>query len=244
MIGLVTAIIGDVAGHLGCFIFLKDSVNAIAFVALGTSVPGTLLSSQTLHENTFLVRCPFAVKLTPRSAHAFYCENPISLKNYDHYGNVNTSLGIGNGYPCFFISLVFIGACTAVIGDVAGHLGCFINLKDSVNAIAFVALGTSVPGMKSGDFQSSKHPQKSARRKRTDLWNYFFRTLYFTQSDITNLPKSTNGFVFSLHAAQTSVKVGRLSLRPFSSLVCSQLSLEISPHILAVLATLKILSLP
>lgn len=68
MIGLVTAIIGDVAGHLGCFIFLKDSVNAIAFVALGTSVPGTLLSSQTLHENTFLVRCPFAVKLTPRCA--------------------------------------------------------------------------------------------------------------------------------------------------------------------------------
>ena len=50
MIGLVTAIIGDVAGHLGCFIFLKDSVNAIAFVALGTSVPGTLLSSQTLPE--------------------------------------------------------------------------------------------------------------------------------------------------------------------------------------------------
>ena len=31
-------------------------------------------------------------------------------------------------------------------GDVAGHLGCAINLKDSVNAIAFVALGTSVPG--------------------------------------------------------------------------------------------------
>merc|ERR1711992_166464 len=38
-----------------------------------------------------------------------------------------------------------IGACTAVIGDVAGHLGCFIYLKDCVNAIAFVALGTSVP---------------------------------------------------------------------------------------------------
>jgi len=36
--------------------------------------------------------------------------------------------------------------CTAVIGDIAGHLGCFIYLKDGVNAIAFVALGTSVPG--------------------------------------------------------------------------------------------------
>ena len=56
------------------------------------------------------------------------------------------NLGIANGYPCFVISIFFIGACTAVIGDVAGHLGCFIFLKDSVNAIAFVALGTSVPG--------------------------------------------------------------------------------------------------
>jgi len=53
--------------------------------------------------------------------------------------------GIGAGYPTFVISIIFIGLCTAVIGDVAGHLGCFINLKDGVNAIAFVALGTSVP---------------------------------------------------------------------------------------------------
>ena len=30
-------------------------------------------------------------------------------------------------------------------GDVAGHLGCFINLKDSVNAITLVCIGTSVP---------------------------------------------------------------------------------------------------
>merc|ERR1711910_231767 len=53
--------------------------------------------------------------------------------------------GIFNGYPTFVISIAAIGLCTAVIGDVAGHLGCFINLKDCVNAIAFVALGTSVP---------------------------------------------------------------------------------------------------
>ena len=53
---------------------------------------------------------------------------------------------IYNGYPTFVISIIFIGLCTAIIGDVAGHLGCFIYLKDSVNAIAFVALGTSVPG--------------------------------------------------------------------------------------------------
>merc|ERR1712080_325269 len=53
--------------------------------------------------------------------------------------------GIFNGYPTFVISILFIGANTAVIGDIASHLGCFIFLKDSVNAIAFVALGTSVP---------------------------------------------------------------------------------------------------
>merc|ERR1739838_458406 len=53
--------------------------------------------------------------------------------------------GIANGYPCFVVSICMIGLCTAVIGDVAGHLGCFIYLKDTVNAIAFVALGTSVP---------------------------------------------------------------------------------------------------
>merc|ERR1711962_361706 len=52
---------------------------------------------------------------------------------------------IYDGYPTFVVSILAIGLCTAVIGDVAGHLGCFIYLKDSVNAIAFVALGTSVP---------------------------------------------------------------------------------------------------
>jgi solute carrier family 8 (sodium/calcium exchanger) len=34
---------------------------------------------------------------------------------------------------------------TTVAGDVAGHLGCFINLKDSINAITLVCIGTSVP---------------------------------------------------------------------------------------------------
>ena len=55
-------------------------------------------------------------------------------------------VAIYNGYPTFVVAIFGIGACTAVIGDVAGHLGCFIYLKDGVNAIAFVALGTSVPG--------------------------------------------------------------------------------------------------
>ena len=67
-----------------------------------------------------------------------------SKKYFDVFNPFCT--GVLRGYPTFVISILMIGFVTAVIGDVAGHLGCFIFLKDSVNAIAFVALGTSVPG--------------------------------------------------------------------------------------------------
>ncbi|XP_029586784.1 sodium/calcium exchanger 3-like isoform X2 [Salmo trutta] len=50
-----------------------------------------------------------------------------------------------NGWACFFISIIIIGMLTAVIGDLASHFGCTIGLKDSVTAVVFVALGTSVP---------------------------------------------------------------------------------------------------
>ncbi|XP_066534691.1 sodium/calcium exchanger 3 isoform X2 [Hoplias malabaricus] len=50
-----------------------------------------------------------------------------------------------NGWACFTISIVIIGLLTAVIGDLASHFGCTIGLKDSVTAVVFVALGTSVP---------------------------------------------------------------------------------------------------
>ncbi|XP_063080005.1 sodium/calcium exchanger 3 [Engraulis encrasicolus] len=50
-----------------------------------------------------------------------------------------------NGWACFIISIVIIGFLTAVIGDLASHFGCTIGLKDSVTAVVFVALGTSVP---------------------------------------------------------------------------------------------------
>ncbi|XP_047466692.1 sodium/calcium exchanger 3 isoform X2 [Mugil cephalus] len=50
-----------------------------------------------------------------------------------------------NGWACFVISIAIIGLLTAVIGDLASHFGCTIGLKDSVTAVVFVALGTSVP---------------------------------------------------------------------------------------------------
>ncbi|XP_063720538.1 sodium/calcium exchanger 1-like isoform X2 [Symsagittifera roscoffensis] len=49
------------------------------------------------------------------------------------------------GWACFVFSIVGIGLLTALIGDLASHFGCTVGLKDTVTAISFVALGTSVP---------------------------------------------------------------------------------------------------
>jgi hypothetical protein len=53
---------------------------------------------------------------------------------------------MAGGYLCFVISILCIGIVTAIIGDVASHFGCTLGIKDSVTAIVFVALGTSIPG--------------------------------------------------------------------------------------------------
>ena len=52
-----------------------------------------------------------------------------------------------NGWLAFFVSLALIGVLTAVVGDLAGIFGCLVGLKDSVTAITFVALGTSLPDL-------------------------------------------------------------------------------------------------
>ncbi|XP_060648378.1 sodium/calcium exchanger 1 isoform X3 [Drosophila nasuta] len=52
---------------------------------------------------------------------------------------------ICGGYVTFVVSISVIGVITAVIGDAATYFGCALNVKDSVTAICFVALGTSIP---------------------------------------------------------------------------------------------------
>jgi solute carrier family 8 (sodium/calcium exchanger) len=51
----------------------------------------------------------------------------------------------GGGLPAFVIALVFIGLNTAVVGSFAELLGCTMGIDDSITAITFVALGTSLP---------------------------------------------------------------------------------------------------
>lgn len=52
-----------------------------------------------------------------------------------------------NGWACFVVSIIVIGLLTAVIGDLASHFGCTVGLRDTVTAVVFVALGTSIPGV-------------------------------------------------------------------------------------------------
>ncbi|XP_057315192.1 sodium/calcium exchanger 1-like isoform X2 [Hydractinia symbiolongicarpus] len=52
---------------------------------------------------------------------------------------------IWGGWACFWSSICMIGLLTAVTGDIASHFGCTVGLADSVVAISFVALGTSLP---------------------------------------------------------------------------------------------------
>lgn len=49
------------------------------------------------------------------------------------------------GWACFFSALGVIGIVTAVVGEFANLFGCVLNIKPSITAITFVALGTSLP---------------------------------------------------------------------------------------------------
>ncbi|CAG7732673.1 unnamed protein product [Allacma fusca] len=55
--------------------------------------------------------------------------------------------GLLGGWLCFVSSLGAIGILTAVVGDLASIFGCLVGLKDTVTAITFVALGTSLPDL-------------------------------------------------------------------------------------------------
>ena len=45
LIGLQTALMGDLAAHFGCSVGLADALNAISFVSIGVSLPGYFIST-------------------------------------------------------------------------------------------------------------------------------------------------------------------------------------------------------
>uniref|UniRef100_A0A7S2B921 Calx-beta domain-containing protein n=1 Tax=Haptolina brevifila TaxID=156173 RepID=A0A7S2B921_9EUKA len=53
--------------------------------------------------------------------------------------------GLCGGWPCFFMALGGIGFQVLLIADFATQMGCLMGLPDTITAITFVALGTSLP---------------------------------------------------------------------------------------------------
>lgn len=54
---------------------------------------------------------------------------------------------MGEGWPCFVMSLAIIGGLTTWVIDFAELFGCVTGIEDSITAITFVALGTSMPDL-------------------------------------------------------------------------------------------------
>jgi solute carrier family 8 (sodium/calcium exchanger) len=50
-----------------------------------------------------------------------------------------------SGWPCFLVSLFFIGVVTYFVGEMANLFGCAVGLSNEMTALVFVALGTSLP---------------------------------------------------------------------------------------------------
>jgi hypothetical protein len=59
VIGLVTALIGDLASLFGCVMGLEDEITAITFVALGTSLPDAFASKTAAVNDDNADACKF-----------------------------------------------------------------------------------------------------------------------------------------------------------------------------------------
>merc|ERR1719445_1757411 len=133
--------------------------------------------------------------------------------------------GMAGGWPCFFVSLGMIGLLTAIVGDLAGIFGCLVGLKDSVTAITFVALGTSLP-----DTFASKSAAVAERTADNAIGNvtgsnsvnvflglglpWMIASIYHAANgSVFEVDAGTLGFSVSLYAITAIICVGLLMLR-------------------------------
>jgi solute carrier family 8 (sodium/calcium exchanger) len=82
------------------------------------------------------------------------------------------------GYLCFFWSLSYVGLTTAVIGDLASLFGCTVGLLDSVTAITFVALGTSLPDTFASMAAATSDPYADAAIGKLFLLHFCYSLLF------------------------------------------------------------------
>ena len=116
MIGVLTAVLGDLASGLGCTIGLKDQVTAISFVALGTSLPDTFASKVAAKKDQYA---------------------DASVGNVTGSNAVNVFLGIGIAWA---VAAMYHAANGTVFVVESGNLGFSVTIFCSFAAAAIVVL--------------------------------------------------------------------------------------------------------
>jgi len=66
------------------------------------------------------------------------------------------------GWLCFVSALMMIGLLTLIVGDLAGLVGCVLEVPDEITAITFVALGTSLPDTFASKTAAAEDPYADA----------------------------------------------------------------------------------
>ena len=67
-----------------------------------------------------------------------------------------------DGWSCFLVTLVLIGLLTALVGDLASHMGCCLGSSKSTTALTFVAMGTSLPDTFASRIAAATEPTADA----------------------------------------------------------------------------------
>ena len=135
---------------------------------------------------------------------------------------------IWGGWLAFFVALIMIGLLTAVIGDLAGIFGCLVGLKDSVTAITFVALGTSLPDLfasKQAAIQEKTADNSIGNVTGSNSVNVFLglglpwviATIYWTmKGEAFKVNAGSLGFSVSVYAITAIICIVTLLIRRFT----------------------------
>lgn len=133
--------------------------------------------------------------------------------------------GFMGGWLTFFVSLAAIGLLTAIIGDLAGIFGCLVGLEDTVTAITFVALGTSLPDLfaSKGAARAEKYADNAVGNVTgSNSVNVFlglglpwvFAAAYWqVKGSVFNVPAGSLGFSVGIYCAVSLTCISLLMLR-------------------------------
>jgi solute carrier family 8 (sodium/calcium exchanger) len=147
VIGLQTALVGDLAGMFGCIVGLKKSVTAITLIALGTSVPDTFASKMAAEAD------PYA---------------DASIGNITGSNSVNVFLGLG--LPWVFAASYHMANGTTYEVP-AGELGFSVAIF-SACAVITIAL-IAYRRHKGGELGGAKNLKMASASFLVFLWTFY-----------------------------------------------------------------------